>query len=118
MKKTKKDFEGGPSQQNKGKKGVNMKYFRKTLKLHNISINEVLEFKRKKRAEEKAKKSREAKDKSNKDYPCTELCEDIKKLQKPHVPELNKYLNHHWLQHLKSSKSARLKAIIVRHSCL
>ena len=70
-----------------------------------------LEFKRKKRAEEKAKKSREAKDKSNKDYPCTELCEDIKKLQKPHVPELNKYLNHHWLQQ-------RVKAIIVRHSCL
>ena len=78
----------------------------------------MLEFKRKKRAEEKAKKSREAKDKSNKDYPCTELCEDIKKLQKPHVPELNKNLNHHWLQHLKSSKSERVKAIIVRHSCL
>ena len=64
----------------------------------------MLEFKRKKRAEEKAKKSREAKDKSNEDYPCTELCEDVKKLQKLHVPELNKYLNHHWLQHLKSRK--------------
>ena len=31
-KKTKEDFKGGRSQQNKGKKGVNMKYFRKTLK--------------------------------------------------------------------------------------
>jgi len=34
------------------------------------------------------------------------------------VPELNKYLNHHGLkQHLKSSKSDKVKAI-VRHSCL
>ena len=35
-----------------------------------------------------------------------------------HVPELNKYLNHHGLkQHLKSSKSEKVEAI-VRHSCL
>ena len=34
------------------------------------------------------------------------------------VPELNKYLNHQGLkQHLKSSKSEKVKAI-VRHSCL
>jgi len=79
---------------------------------------EVLEFKRKKRAEEKAKLSRDAKDKSYEDYPGTELCEDLTKLKKLRVPELNKYLNHHGLkQHLKSSKSEKVKAI-VRHSCL
>jgi len=48
----------------------------------------------------------------------TELCEDLTKLKKLRVPELNKYLNHHGLkQHLKSSKSEKVKAI-VRHSCL
>ena len=79
---------------------------------------EVLEFKTKKRAEEKAKLSRYAKDKSYKDYPWTELCEDLTKLKKLRVPELNKYLNHHRLkQHLKSSKTEKVKAI-VRHSCL
>ena len=79
---------------------------------------EVLEFKRKKRAEEKAKLSRDAKDQSSEDYPWTELCEDLTKLKKLRVPELNKYLNHHRLkQHLKSSKSEKVKAI-VRHSCL
>ena len=79
---------------------------------------EVLEFKRKKRAEEKAKLSRDAKDKSYEDYPSTELCEDLTKLKRLRVPELNKYLNHHGLkQHLKSSKSEKIKAI-VRHSCL
>ena len=78
----------------------------------------VLEFKRKKRAEERAKESRQAKDKSHEDYPWTELCEDVTKLKKLPVPELNKYVNHHGLkQHLKSSKSEKVKAI-VRHSCL
>ena len=42
----------------KGKRGGHVKYFSKTLKWHNVLINEVLEFKRKKRAEEKAKESR------------------------------------------------------------
>ena len=46
---------------------------------------------RKKRTEEKAKERREAKDKSYEDYPWTELCEDVTKLKKLHVPELNKY---------------------------
>ena len=55
---------------------------------------EVLEFKRKKRAEEKAKLSRE-------DYPWTELCEDLTKLKKLRVPELNKYSNHHGLKQQK-----------------
>ena len=95
-----------------------MKYFSKTLKWHNVLINEVLQFKRKKRAEEKAKESREAKDKSHEDYPWTELRKDVTKLKKLRVPEPNKYLNHHGLkQHLKSNKSEKVKAI-VRHSCL
>ena len=70
----------------------------------------------KKRVEEKAKERREAKDKSYEDYPWTALCEDVMKLKKLSVPELNKYLNHHG-QHLKSSNSEKVKAIL-RHSCL
>ena len=47
----------------------------------------------------------------------TELCEDVTKLKKLRIPELNKYLNHHGLkQHLKSNKSKEVK-VIVRH-CL
>ena len=50
-------------------------------------------------------------------YVETELCEDVTKLKKLRVPELNKYLNHHGLkQHLKSNKSEKVK-VIVRH-CL
>ena len=41
----------------------------------------MLEFERKKRTEEKEKESRAAKDKSNEDYPWTELCEDLMKLK-------------------------------------
>ena len=79
---------------------------------------EVLKFKRKNRAEEKAKESREAKDKSYEDCPWTELCEDVTKVKKLRVSELNKYLNHHGLkQHLKRSKSEKVKAI-VRHCLL
>ena len=53
------------------------------------------------------------------DCPWTELkCKDVTKLKKLCVPELNKDLKHHGLkQHLKSSKSEKVKAI-VRHSCL
>ena len=44
--------------------------------------------------------------------------EDVTKLKKIRVPELNKHLNDHGLkQHLRSSKSEKVKAI-VRHSCL
>ena len=46
-----------------------MKYFRNNLKWHDVLINEVLVFKRKKRVEENAMESREAKDKSYEDYP-------------------------------------------------
>lgn len=45
-----------------------------------VLINEVLQFKRKKRAEERAKESREAKDISHEDYPWIELCKDVTKL--------------------------------------
>ena len=73
---------------------------------------EVLEFKRKKRVEEKANESREAKDKSFEDYSWAELCEDVTKLNNLRVPELKKYLNHHGLkQHLKSSQSEKVKVI-------
>ena len=45
--------------------------------------------------------------------------EDVTKLKKIRVPELNKYLNDHGLkQHLKSSKSEKVKANSIRHSCL
>ena len=72
---------------------------------------EVLELKRKKRAEEKAKLSREE------DYPWTELCENLTKLKKLRVPELNKYLNHLGLkQHLKSSMNV-LQLPLLSHSC-
>ena len=63
---------GGQAKKNKGKRAGHVKYFSKTLKWHNVFTNEVLEFKRKKRAEEKAPESREAKDKSYEDYPWTE----------------------------------------------
>ena len=76
------------------------------MKWHYVLINEVLEFKRKKIAEEKINHIR------------TKMCEDVTKLKKLRLPELNKYLNHHGLkQHLKSSKSEKAKAI-ERRSCL
>ena len=51
-------------------------------------------------------------------YVETELCEDVTKLKKLRVPELNKHLNHHGLkQHLKSNKSEKVK-VIVRHCLL
>mgnify|MGYP000477125683 CR=1 FL=1 len=59
-----------------------MKYFRNTLKWHNVFIDEVLEFKTNKSVEEKAKESREVNSKSYEDYPWTELCEDVMKLKK------------------------------------
>jgi len=95
-----------------------VKYFSKTLKWHNVLIDEVLELKGTKRAEEKAKESWEVKDESYEDNPWTELCKDVTKLQKLCVPEQNKYLNHHGLkEHSKSSNSEKVKAI-VRQSCL
>ena len=60
----------------------------------------------------------EAKDKSYKDYPWTELCKMYQTYKATCFPDLNKYLNHHGLkQHLTDNKSKKVKAI-VRHSCL
>jgi len=53
---------------------------------------------RKKKAEEKAKESKEAKYKLPEDYPWIELYEDVIMLRKLRVPELNKYVNHHGLK--------------------
>ena len=43
------------------------------------------------------------------DYPWTELCEDVTKLKKPRIPELNKYLNRHGLkQHLENTEKPKI----------
>ena len=66
---------------------------------------EVVDFKKKKRAEERAKESQKAKEKNHEDYAWEDLCEDPTKLQKLRVAELNKYLKHRRLdKHLKSTK--------------
>ena len=87
--------------------GRNVKYFNKTLKWHNVLINEVLVFKRKTKKRQKITQMR------------TVMCgEDVTKLKKLRRPELNKYLNHHGLrQHLRRSKSDIVKTI-ERRSCL
>ena len=106
---------GGHAKKNLGERRSREIFYSNTLKWHIVSISEALDLKRKKRAEEKAKESREAKDKSYKDYPWTELCKDVTKLKKLRVPELNNYFNHHGLkQHLRSNKSEKVKSI-VRH---
>ena len=52
---------------------------------------DVLDLK-KKRAEERAKESQNAKEKNYADYACKDLCEDsIDKTKNLRVPELNKY---------------------------
>ena len=76
---------------------------------------EVVDFKKKKRAEERAKESQKAKEKNHEDYAWKDLCEDPTKLQKLRVPELNKYLKHYRLdKHLKSTKHDKVK-VIARH---
>ena len=50
----------------------------------------MVDFKKKKRAEERAKESQKAKEKNYEDYAWKHLCEDPIKLKKPRVPELNK----------------------------
>ena len=56
-------------------------YKKKSIK--GVLINEVVEFKRKKRADDKAKESREIKGKSYEDFLWIELCEDVTKLKMP-----------------------------------
>ena len=76
---------------------------------------EVVDFKKKKRAEERAKESQKAKEKNHEDYAWKDLCEDPTKLQKLRVAELNKYLKHRRLdKHLKSTKHDKVK-VIARH---
>ena len=78
-------FEWGHPQRKKV--GRNVKYFNKTLKWHNVLINEVLVFKRKTMKRQKITQIR------------TVMCgEDVTKLKKLRLPELNKYLNHHGLR--------------------
>ena len=72
-------FEGEASPKNKGKMGGHVKLSKNW---HNVLGIDVLELQRKKRAEENAKKSREAKDKSYEDYSWTELCENVTKLKR------------------------------------
>ena len=48
---------------------------------------EVIEFEKKKRLKERARESREAREKSCEDYHWANLCEDATKLKKLRVPE-------------------------------
>ena len=76
---------------------------------------DVVDFEKKKRAEESAKESLKAKEKNYEDYAWNDLCEDPTKLKELRVPELNKYLKHHRLdKHLKSTKNDKVK-VITRH---
>ena len=69
-----------------------------------------MDFKRKKRIEERAREGRKAKEKMYEDYPWDELCKDVTKLKKPCVPELDKYIKHYgFKQHLKTSKNERVR---------
>ena len=73
---------------------------------------DVVGFKKKKRAEERAKESQRATEKNYEDYAWKDLCEDPTKLKKLRVPELNKY--HRLDKHLKSTKNDKVK-VITRH---
>ena len=76
---------------------------------------EVMEFKKKKRVEERARESRKTKEKVYADYAWKDLCEDSTKLKQLRVSELNKYLRHHGIhQHIKSPKNDKVK-VIARH---
>ena len=75
----------------------------------------MVDFKKKKRAEERAKESQKAKEKNYEDYAWKDLCQDSTKLKKLRVPELNKYLKHHRLdKHLKSTKNDKVQ-VITKH---
>ena len=74
-----------------------------------------MEFKKKKRAEERARESQKTKEKVYADYAWKDLCEDSTKLKQLRVSELNKYLRHHGIhQHIKSPKNDKVK-VIARH---
>ena len=74
-----------------------------------------MEFKKKKREEERVKESHKTKEKVYADYAWKDLCEDSTKLKQLRVPERNKYLKHHGInQHIKSPKNEKVK-VIARH---
>ena len=76
---------------------------------------EVMEFKKKKRAEQHARESQKTRVKVYADYALKDPCEDSTKLKQLRVPELNKYLKHHGLhQHINSPKNEKVK-VIARH---
>ena len=81
---------------------------------------EVIQFtvcKKKKRTEERAKESREAKERSYEDYVWADLCKDAAEMKKLRVPELNKYLKQHSVhQHLKNNKYEKIEGIFRRNS--
>lgn len=52
-----------------------------------LQHREVIEFKKMKRMEEKARESRKVKEKAYKDYHWADLCEDVNMLKKLRVPE-------------------------------
>ena len=74
-----------------------------------------MEFKKKKREEERVRESHKTKEKVYADYAWKDLCEDSTKLKQLRVPERNKYLKHHGIhQHIKSPKNEKVK-VIARH---
>ena len=69
-----------------------------------------------KRKEEGTKKKKEEEEKAYGDYDWGVLCENSEELNRPRVSELEKYLNHHGIQHRGRKLSKRDKArLIVRH---
>ena len=72
----------------------------------------MIDFKKKKRVEERAEESQKATETNYEDYVWKDLCEDPTKLKKLRVTELNKYPKHHRLdKHLKSTKTDKVNAI-------
>ena len=77
---------------------------------------QVLDFRKKKRTDGRAKKAQDANNKLYQDYDWDDLCEQEHRLKDLRVPELNKYLKHHHLnQHMKSGKSDKVRVIINHH---
>ena len=77
---------------------------------------QVLDFRKKKRTDERAKKAKDPNNKLYQDYDWDDLCEQEHRLKDLRVPELNKYLKHHHLnQHMKSGKSDKVRVIINHH---
>ena len=73
---------------------------------------EVMEFKKKKGEEERAKESQKTKEKVYDDYARDDLSENSTKRKQLRLPELNKYFKQHGLhQHIKSPKNDKVKVI-------